>query len=62
MTAKSAEAQCLIAALDAELASSAKAAGRDLVWSFDTSRLRTGHRQECADRPLAWELARYVDV
>jgi hypothetical protein len=29
----SVEAQCLLAALDEELAASAKAAGRDLVWS-----------------------------
>lgn len=33
MTAKSSEAQHLLAALDAELAASAKQAGRDLVWS-----------------------------
>jgi len=32
-TPKSPEAQALIAALDAELAASAKQAGRDLVWS-----------------------------
>jgi hypothetical protein len=32
MTAKTAEAQRILAALDAELAEAAKAAGRDLVW------------------------------
>jgi hypothetical protein len=33
MRAKSAEAQALLDALDAELAASAKRSGRDLVWS-----------------------------
>lgn len=33
MKAKSAEAQQILAALDEELAASAKAAGKDLVWS-----------------------------
>jgi hypothetical protein len=33
MTAKTTEAQRLLAALDADLAEAAKAAGRELVWS-----------------------------